>query len=506
MKKKLKLAMLAMCVMFPTVSILTACDNHQHILSSDWSHDTQYHWHACMMDDCDVESNKSEHTFGDWIVDKDATLVDEGQKHRKCSTCYYYDYAVVPIPDSVGLEFKLNDDGEGYTLTGIGTCENTVISVPSAYEGKPVTAIGNNAFSTAINGMIFNSLPSLKDLNSSDDDNSQIIPVDNKSQLVPDDDKSLIKPGSEDNEKTQRLNSIQKIYLPDTILSIGDGAFQKCLSLEKVIIREGVKSIGEFAFASCSKLNSITLPETLTSIGESAFSGCTALTAINIPSKVTYIGSNAFSYAESIKRIVLPDSDLKVYYNAFMHMYDLEYVYIGKNTQFIDSGIKYLSDWGHFNESYSIKSYEVHPDNPYYKSVNGDLYSRDGKILIAYAVGKTATNVTIAEGVEHIGDNAFVRCDSLVSVTLPESLKTIGVYAFYLSENLESIRIGRNVTTIGLEAFYQDSAKLNTIIYTGSSAEWDAVVKGKHPDYEETSYDMGTNVLPTCLGDVAGDN
>lgn len=52
------------------------------------------------------------------------------------------------LKESVGLEFKLNDDGESYSVTGIGTCTDTDIVIPKTYKGKTVTGIGDRASST----------------------------------------------------------------------------------------------------------------------------------------------------------------------------------------------------------------------------------------------------------------------------------------------------------------------------------------------------------------------
>ena len=47
---------------------------------------------------------------------------------------------------SEGLEYSLNSDGNGYTVTGIGTCTDTEIVIPSKHNSKPVTSIGESAF------------------------------------------------------------------------------------------------------------------------------------------------------------------------------------------------------------------------------------------------------------------------------------------------------------------------------------------------------------------------
>jgi hypothetical protein len=50
-------------------------------------------------------------------------------------------------PFSTGLSFSANGDGT-YTLTGLGTCTDTNIVIPSAYYGGTVTGIGDSAFSS----------------------------------------------------------------------------------------------------------------------------------------------------------------------------------------------------------------------------------------------------------------------------------------------------------------------------------------------------------------------
>ena len=47
---------------------------------------------------------------------------------------------------SEGLEYELNDDGKGYTVSGKGTCKDTNLIIPSTYNNLPVTSIGDRAF------------------------------------------------------------------------------------------------------------------------------------------------------------------------------------------------------------------------------------------------------------------------------------------------------------------------------------------------------------------------
>ena len=109
-----------------------------------------------------------------------------------------------------GLEFVLR--GDSYVLTGIGTCTDQNITVPSEYNGSPVSAIGNRAFV-------------------------------NNTQIV-------------------------SITLPHSIKTIGSEAFYGCTKLTAVTIPAGVTSIGNGAFYNCRRLNSIIYEGTVSAARE----------------------------------------------------------------------------------------------------------------------------------------------------------------------------------------------------------------------------------------------
>ncbi|MBE6537805.1 MAG: leucine-rich repeat domain-containing protein, partial [Ruminococcaceae bacterium] len=99
-------------------------------------------------------------------------------------------------------------------------------------------------------------------------------------------------------------------------------------------------------------------------------------------------------------------------------------------------------------------SIEVDENNQYYKDIDGNLYSKDGKKLIQYAIGKTDTSFTIPNSVTCIGDYAFYYCTSLTSVTIPDSVTSIGSCAFSGCNRLTSIK------------------------YRGTEAQWNTISKG----------------------------
>ncbi len=80
---------------------------HKHSWSVDWTFNESFHWHLCQAADCPItdDSQKNgygEHSYGDWIINVEATASQEGSKHRECTVCQYRETASIPADSGSG--------------------------------------------------------------------------------------------------------------------------------------------------------------------------------------------------------------------------------------------------------------------------------------------------------------------------------------------------------------------------------------------------------------------
>ena len=129
---------------------------------------------------------------------------------------------------------------------------------------------------------------------------------------------------------------LTSIIIPDSVTSIGRSAFHNCTGLQSVTIGNGVKSIGSSAFWNCTGLQSITIPDCVTSIGDSAFVKCTNLTSITIHGSVTSIGSSAFSVCTGLKSVTIGNGVISIGENSFAGCTGLQSITIPDSIKHID--------------------------------------------------------------------------------------------------------------------------------------------------------------------------
>lgn len=171
-------------------------------------------------------------------------------------------------------------------------------------------------------------------------------------------------------------------------------------------------------------------------------------------------------------------------WGAFNYINSLTTIYLPKTLELIGDTMpysEYTEDYGSgasrnekdvstaFINSPNLRSILVDNENPFYTSVDGVLYTKDLKTLIAYPEGQTDDTLTILDGCEHIGRYAVYKNLNVRVLDFPNSLKSIGVYAFVqMIGTLRSIFIRDSVEVIGYRAFRIDSHNPIDTIHIGT--------------------------------------
>ena len=258
--------------------------------------------------------------------------------------------------------------------------------------------------------------------------------------------------------------NLATLVLGEKMTKIGAYMFSGCSGLKSVTITDSVTSIGDSAFSGCSGLTSVTIPQyvcerrlsevfpdayqrianiviggTVTKIGAQAFSDCIGLTSVTIGDSVTNIGPCAFSNCYNLKGMVIPDSVKTIGIGAFENCKGLGAFSLGKGVESIAEGVATLySCHTAFGNAYTLTAFHVDPENPHFKSVNGVIYTKDGKELVAFPAGCRG-EFAVPNGVEKIWAGAFCGAFDLNLVIIPDSVLDIGGGVFSGCSSLKNI-------------------------------------------------------------------
>lgn len=376
--------------------------------------------------------------------------------YESCTRCDYTTYYELPITHklngtvcevcdvdyvSAGLVFELNSDGQSYTVVDINGKESHIV-IPSTYQDKPVVSIGDGAFSAC--------------------------------------------------------RDATSVHIPDSITSIGVSAFSGCDKLQSVTIPQGVTSISAHTFDTCSALASICIPKGITSIGDYAFFACENLAVVTFEGdQLQSIGDHAFGFCHDIASITLPNNLTTIANNAFFQCIRLTTVAIPASVTNIGTCP--------FNGCEALKEIAVDTNNANYTSIDGNLYTKDGKTLVQYALGKSQTTFVVPESVVTIGHRsisgaknltsitlsgnvtnvesyAFAGCFGLVEISITSPLETLEDCVFYFCSTLENITLPSTLKNIGNAIFYK-CEKLKNINYSGTREQWRQINKANEWDY-----------------------
>ena len=325
------------------------------------------------------------------------------------------------------------------SVTSIGDCAFygcsglTELTLPSS-----VTSIGESAFS-GCSGLteltLPNSVTSIGNYAFSDCSGLEKITVDrgNKRYDSWGNCNSII-----DTETNTLIVGCKNSVIPNSVTSIGYGAFRGCRGLTELTLPNSLTEIGKYAFRGCSGLTELILPNSVTSIGDCAFSDCSGLEKITVDrgnkrydslgncNSIIETGTNTLIVG--CKNSVIPNSVTRIGDCAF-------YGCTGLTELILPNSVRSIGDIA-FTYCSGLEKITVESGNSCYDSRDNcnSIIDTEFNTLI---VG--CKNSVIPNSVTSIGESAFSGCSGLTELTLPDSVASIGDGAFIYCSGLSKI-------------------------------------------------------------------
>lgn len=263
-------------------------------------------------------------------------------------------------------------------------------------------------------------------------------------------------------DMTLTFVTVPKYYNDKLVTKIGKKAFYNIANtpkIETIVLPNSIISIEDSAFAMCSNLKNITIPASVEEIGMGAFGGCHVLKAINVDDKNNHFSSVdgnlynkskdtllAYASGKSDSVFIAPENLTAIGAQAFFSCDNIIKIELHKN-------VSNIHEEAFYNVT-SLKEFVVDTQNVHYKSLDGNLYTKDEKVLIQYAISKENDSFIMPANVERIGRNAFIGAVKLQSITFSDKVTAISTDLFSSCDRLSEIKLGKSVSDINPMAFY----------------------------------------------------
>lgn len=307
---------------------------------------------------------------------------------------------VIDIPDTV------TKDNIDYTVTAIGDSAfesfPTPTNVSSVFIPATVRSIGDSAFSycNALTTVTFAEGSQLKSIG--------LAAFYGTEQAYP---------------------RFKEIKIPDSVDTIGSGAFFYCQDLERITLPSALQTLSSVTFYGCAALSEVTFPASLKTIESSVFDGCRNLSEVKLPASLTAIQSSVFHRCSA--KTVFYDGSLA------------QWSQINTSNDFLGDSCPSL-----VMGDYTAQFIPVE-DNPY-------DYPPPKTVTITKYTGTESTVIlpsTINSWpVTKIGEDALKDNTTITSVTIPDSVTEIGANAFAGCTNLTSVTYGGDWSNLTIQS------------------------------------------------------
>ena len=298
---------------------------------------------------------------------------------------------------SQGLEYTLSSDGTYYIVSGMGTCADSYVVIPSTHENLPVKEIGKKAF--------------------------------------------------------YGQGGISAVELSNEITVIGDEAFYLCTYLSVATLSDEIIYIGSNAFYNCESLTSITISSNLVSVASDAFVGCKSLYVVRNNSDILFeIGSTNDGRVALNSKILIQNGEVSYSNDGYEYMLT-EGDFLFRYKENVYELIAYCGTSTTVTLPLSING-SVYNIYEMRGAVNVIVPTGITSISAhAFSDCIELRTIKLSDGVISIGESAFDGCINLEDIELPDSITSLGRYVFRSCESFESIKLPNGITEISSDAF-----------------------------------------------------
>ena len=257
-------------------------------------------------------------------------------------------------------------------------------------------------------------------------------------------------------------------------------------NLDNITFGDSVEHIPAMLCNSNKNISTLVIPNSVTSIGEGAFGQCSSVEYLSIGNNVESIGGSAFSGLYALKEFTMKAPSVEDYCKSKLSklLYDTAHIN--------DDAIRKIEINGEEMIDWSIPASVTQIED--YTFCNCPSITSVTLPKTITTIGKSAfenctsiTSMDIPNKVTRIGNNAFEKCP-LATITIPNNVTTIGSYAFNGCDKLSSVILGESVDSIGGNAFY-GCRKLYDIYCYAPEPPY-AVASGWNPSFENTNVNL----------------